>query len=94
MKGYRFTRPPSVLYKSKLDNLALVPASLLAFKAQWQAIANRMPQGTVLIVLPKTNGTARRSADMVVRYLRAEGRSVAVMVFERLTTYPIPYPKV
>jgi hypothetical protein len=44
-------------------------------------------------VLPRTNGTARRSAEMVVRYLRAEGRTVNVMAAERLMPSPIPYSR-
>jgi hypothetical protein len=47
----------------------------------------------MLVVLPQGNGTARQSAEMVVRYLRAEGRAVAVMAAE-LIPGPFPYPKV
>ncbi len=35
MSGYRITRPPRRLRKARLDNLVLVPASLLPFKEQW-----------------------------------------------------------
>ena len=79
MRTYRFTRPHSVLQRAKLDNLALVPASLLPFKAKWQAMTNGLPQGTVLVVLPRTNGTARQSAETVVQHLRSEGRRVTVL---------------
>jgi hypothetical protein len=77
--------------RGKLNNLAVVPASLLPFKVKWQAMANNLPQGTVLVVLPRTNGTARQSAEMVVSYLRAEGRAVAVMAAERITPGSLPY---
>jgi hypothetical protein len=70
--------------RGKLNNLAVVPARLLPFKAQWQTMANGLPQGTVLVILPRTNGTARQSAKMVVSYLRAEGHAVSVMATERL----------
>jgi hypothetical protein len=79
MRPY-FARPS---YRGKLGNLAVVPASLLPYKARWQAAANNLPEGTVLVVLPRTNGTARQSAEMVVRYLQAEGRAVVVMGAER-----------
>jgi hypothetical protein len=75
---------PGEPIRGKLNNLAVVPASLLPFKAKWQAVANNLPQGTVLVVLPRTNSTARQSAEVVVRYLKAEGRTVAVMGTERL----------
>jgi hypothetical protein len=34
------------------DNIALVTASLLPFRTEWQAIANGLPGGGILIVLP------------------------------------------
>jgi hypothetical protein len=70
------------IIRGKLNNLAVIPASMLLYKAQWQAMANGLPQGTVLVVLPRGKGTARQSAQMVVRYLRAEGHAVAVMAAE------------
>ena len=50
MSAYRFRRPPRVLRKAQLDNLALVPASLLPFKEQYQQIANELPHGVSLII--------------------------------------------
>lgn len=47
-----FTPPPRALRRAKLDNLALLPASLLPFKAEYQAIANQQAPGTTLVVLP------------------------------------------
>lgn len=52
--GAGFTRPPLGLRRAKLDNLALVPASLLPFKAKWQRLANDLPEGNILIILPET----------------------------------------
>ncbi len=54
MRPFRFTRPPRALSRCgvKWDNVALVPASLLPFKADWQRIANDMPHEDILIVLP------------------------------------------
>ena len=42
MKPYRFTRAPRALRKAKLDNVAIVPASLIPFKRQWQEYANTL----------------------------------------------------
>jgi hypothetical protein len=36
----------------QLDNVALVPGNLLPFKSEYQQIANGLPQGGILIVLP------------------------------------------
>ena len=49
-RGPRALRHPQV----KLDHLTLVPASLLARKADYEALANNLPQGEVLLVLPPT----------------------------------------
>ena len=49
-----FTNPPRALRRPdvRLDNLALVPVSLLPFKTEWQTVANRLPESGVLIILP------------------------------------------
>ena len=42
---YRFTNPPKALLKAKLDNIAIVPASMLPFKKSLQELINALPQG-------------------------------------------------
>lgn len=83
MKDYRLSRPPRALRRSAvhLDNLALVPASLLPFKAQWQAIANDLPEGQILIVLPWQT-KQQQIARSVAAQLKAKGKQVRVMVQE------------
>ena len=47
---YHIVKPPRALRKARaFDNIALVPASLLAKKGKYQRIANNLPQGGVLI---------------------------------------------
>jgi hypothetical protein len=60
MNSWRFHRPPGPISSAKLDNLVLVPASLLSNMATYQAAANRLPHGQVLIVLPSLEGAPRR----------------------------------
>jgi hypothetical protein len=57
-----FSSPPTTLTRPSvtLDNIALVPASLLPFKDEYQALANRLPRGTVLLVLPRRRPKQRR----------------------------------
>jgi hypothetical protein len=62
--------PPPALRKAKLDNLALLPASLLPFKAEYQAIANEQPPGTTLVVLPATDSLPRRTLEQVAARMR------------------------
>ena len=82
----RFGRPPRALRQSgiRLDNLALVPASLLPFKSQWQTMANSLPQGTTLIILPRTDTPQRRILQRVATRLQAKGRRVAMLSAEDL----------
>ena len=46
---YCIGNPPKALRKAKLDNIALVPASLLFQKGKYQTIANNLPGQGVLI---------------------------------------------
>ena len=72
----RFTPPPRALRKAKLDNLVLVPASLLSYKAEYQAIANQQPPGTTLVVLPTGDSLSRRTLERVATRMRAKGQAV------------------
>jgi hypothetical protein len=52
MRSFRLSPPPVAIRKATLDNLALLLASLLPWKATYQELANRLPSGKVLIILP------------------------------------------
>jgi len=84
VSNYRLTRPRQSLRRSTvhLDNVALIPASLLPFKTPWQRIANDLPPGEILIVLP---GQARQQAvaRFVAAQLEANGTHVRVINKER-----------
>lgn len=74
--------PPRALRRAKLDNLAIVPASLLPFKAKWQALANSLPVGSAVIVLPSKPGAARATLERVSSQLTARGASVMTIVHD------------
>ena len=74
-----FSAPPPALHKAHLDNLAIVPASLLPDKAEWQALANALPAGSTLIVLPDKPGAARAALERVSRSLAAHGSRVTTI---------------
>jgi hypothetical protein len=80
MMPRRFSRPPRALRKAQLDNLVLVPASLLPFKAEYQEIANELPGGTTLIVLPEDDEAQRQRLESVAATLQAKGRPVVKLV--------------
>ncbi len=80
-------RGPSALRRPQvqLDNIALVPAHLLPRKAEYQALANELPQGDILVVLPPPESRERPTMERVAQLFRAKGRHVTVLTEERLT---------
>jgi hypothetical protein len=68
----------------QLDNLTLVPASLLPRKADYEAIADQLPSGEVLLVLPPADSPERQTMQRVAQLFRAKGRHVTVLTEERL----------
>lgn len=86
MRGSPFSKPPRALRGRyvRLDNLALVPASLLESRAKYQSIANDLPQGTVLIVLPQADSPTKQTLQKVAERLRAKGQSVTVLPVTRV----------
>jgi hypothetical protein len=79
-RGPRALRRPQV----QLDNLTLVPASLLPRKADYEAIANDLPRGEVLLVLPPADSPERTTMQRLAQLFRAKGRHVTVLTEERL----------
>jgi hypothetical protein len=77
------TDPPRELQKAKLDNIALVPASLLPFKDLYQVVANELPQGTILCV-QSANPKHKRILEKVAAFFRTHQRRVITMPLERL----------
>jgi hypothetical protein len=82
---WRLSNPPKALRRRgiRLDNVALVPGNLLPYKREWQAVANGLPHGSVLICIPTSPGTPRRQLTHVADELRAKGRSVTTVPAER-----------
>jgi len=87
---YHFTEPPARLKKAKLDNIALVPASLLKNKAIYQPIANTLPTGSVLCV-PGTL-IQQKIMSKVTSFFRDHGRQVITMPLEKISRQ-VPKPE-
>ena len=79
-------RGPRVLQRPQvqLDNIALVPAHLLPRKAEYQTLANELPCGDILVVLPPPESRERPTMERVAQLFRAKGRHVTVLTEERL----------
>lgn len=80
-----FTRPPAALRKARLDNIALVPASLLPLKGTYQKLANTLPQGGVLCV-QSTSPKHKRILAQVAAFLRTHSRQVLTLPVESIKT--------
>lgn len=80
----RLSAPPPTLRKARLDNLALLPASLLPYKKEYQAIANQQPPGTTIVVLPPLTSSQRGRIQRVASYLRAHRKAVQILASERI----------
>ncbi len=93
MSVYRITQPPRRIRKAKLDNLALVPASLLPFKEQWQEVANSKAGEHVLIVLPQVEKRPRRVLERVAAELREKGHQVTTISAEQFGTSDLFPPR-
>ena len=81
-----FHRPPASLRRPGLtfDTITLVPASLLPFKARYQSIANRLPRGTVLLVLPRGRPAQRRLLVHLAGRFAAHGHQIATRTAEEV----------
>ena len=79
-RGPRALRRPQV----RLDNIALVPAHLLPRKAEYQAIANTLPAGDILLVLPPPQSRERPIMERIAQLFRDKGHRVTVVTEERL----------
>ena len=73
---YHLVRPPRAVRKARLDNVALVPASLLPRKGKYQTIANNLPKGGVLICQTDKKPRLRAILARVASFLRENGHFV------------------
>ncbi len=81
---YTIGDPPRALRKAQLDNIALVPASLLANKDKYQTITGNLPRGGVLICETPQKPRISRILSQVARFLREKGHFVRVLPYSGL----------
>ena len=80
----RITHPPKALRNARLDNIAIVPASLLPLKALWQAQANTLPERGVLLYHSQKNLRQRKILASVAAVLKAHGHPVMNLPLEQM----------
>jgi len=85
-RGYRygFTNPPQAILNAQLDNIAIVPASMLGMKALWQTAANTLPKGGVLLCHTQQNTRQRRLLERIGETFRQQGHAVMNLPIEQV----------
>jgi hypothetical protein len=81
---YRVGNPPKALRKAKLDNIALVPASLLFQKGKYQTIANNLPGRGVLICQAEQKERISHILERVAVFFRQRGHVVKTLPYSLL----------
>jgi hypothetical protein len=81
----RITTPPAAIQRARLDNLALVPASLLkSQKAKYQTITKNLPKGGILICDAPQQPRISRILSFVASFLREQGHFVKTLPYSML----------
>jgi hypothetical protein len=77
-KGYRYrlTNPPKALLKARLDNIAIVSASMLPLMDTLKEKVNTLPKGGVFLCYAKENSRQRRILERVEETFREHGHVV------------------
>jgi hypothetical protein len=77
-KPYRFTltHPPKALLKTRLDNIAIVPASMLTSLEILKDKVNTLPKGAVFLCYAEENKRQRKILERVGETFREHGHVV------------------
>jgi hypothetical protein len=73
---YRLTNPPKALLKARMDNIAIVPASMLPLTETLKERINTLPSGAVLLCYAEEHTRQRKILARVEERLREYGHTV------------------
>jgi hypothetical protein len=76
---YRLTNPPKALLNARLDNIAIVPASMLPLTQIVKEKVNTLPKGGVFLCYAKENSRQRKILERVEETFREQGHAVRSM---------------
>jgi hypothetical protein len=76
---YRLTNPPKALLKARLDNIAIVPASMLPLTETLKEKVNTLPKGGVFLCYAKENSRQKKILERVEKTFREQGHAVKSM---------------
>jgi hypothetical protein len=80
---YRLTNPPKALLKARLDNIAIVPASMLPLTKIVKEKVNTLPQGAVFLCYAEENSRQRKILEQVEETFRQHGHAVLNLPVEQ-----------
>ena len=80
---YRFTNPPKALLKARLDNIAIVPASMLPLPQTLKEKVNTLPKGGVILCYAKENSRQRKILERVEETFREHGHAALNLPVEQ-----------
>jgi hypothetical protein len=80
---YRLTNPPKALLKARLDNIAIVPASMLPLTETLKEKVNTLPQGGVVLCYAAENTRQRKLLERVGETFRQHGHAVMQLPVEQ-----------
>ncbi len=78
---YTLEDPLKGLKRARLDNLALVPASLLTHKDKYQTITGNLPKGSILICETAQKPRISKILEQVAEFLREKGHVVRILPY-------------
>jgi hypothetical protein len=76
---YRLTNPPQAILNARLDNIAIVPASMLPLPQTLKEKVNTLPKGGVFLCYAKENSRQRKILERVEETFREQGHMVKSM---------------
>jgi hypothetical protein len=81
---YQFAKPPKALLKAKLDNIAIVPASMLPFTKTIQQMLTNLPKGAVFLCHAEENARQRKLLERLEETFKQQGHVVKNLSMEEV----------
>ena len=81
---YQCTKLPKALLKARLDNIAIVPASMLPFTKTLQEVLSNLPKGAVFLCHAEENTRQRTLLERVEEAFREQGHVVMHVSMEEV----------
>jgi hypothetical protein len=85
---YQFTKPPKALLKARLNNIAIVPASMLPLTKIIREVFDNLPKGAVFLCHAEENTRQRKLLERVEETFKQQGHTVMNLSMEQV--YKIP----